>query len=510
MLLVSLVLFLGFMATDTAAACTPRSPGYRTAPGFHPAPFCLSGRLPAAELGGLLDTPRRMPRRPHGQNAAMLFSPGGALLWYAPRRERVYDLKTVTYRGRPHLSMHVRTGRGDGVFELLDARYRVVERIAFGAPYRTDLHEIQLTDHGTAYLGAYRRLRMRGVGIVTEYVVREIVIGTGRVLFEWHSLDHVPLRATYRPQPRRGTWDYFHGNSIEPPVQGDPTVIVSSRNTSAVYGIDRRTGEVRWRLGGKRDDFGVARGATRFCAQHDARRLPNGDVTLFDNGGRGNTEPGCPRHQARVMRFRLDRSRGTARLIASMPSERFGGSGAALLPVGFGSAESLANGDTLVAWGTSGWVTEVTSSGAVPFTFHLPNATYRAARAPWTGRPGGRPALAVRRRAGGLDAWASWNGATRIAHWRLLAGNEPSGLRADGPRVAFTGLETRLRHPRRPRLVAVQALDARGRELGRSAIRRLRWRRGGASARAGSPASADPARTATRTRPSPRGPRPSS
>ena len=165
------------------------------------------------------------------------------------------------------------------------------------------------------------------MGVVTEYVVREIVVETGRVVFEWHSLDHVPLRDSYLPQPRRGIWDYFHGNSIEPPVPGDPTVIVSARNTSAVYGIDRATGKVRWTLGGKRDDFGVARGVTQFCAQHDARRLPDGDLTLFDNGGRGNTERGCPRHEARVMRFRLDHAQRTARLVATLPSRRAGGAG---------------------------------------------------------------------------------------------------------------------------------------------------------------------------------------
>jgi hypothetical protein len=457
-----------------AARCTPRTRRYRTHPAFHPSPYCVLRRAAAPDGASVLLTPRRMPRAPRGQNAAMIVSPAGKLLWYHRRRERVYDLKTVTYRGRPHLAVHVRTGRADGEFELRDARYRVVKRISFGAPYRTDLHELELTDEGTAYLGAYRRLRMRGVGIVTEYVVREIDVETGRVLFEWHSLDDVPLRDTYLPQPRRGTWDYFHGNAIEPPVPGDPTVIVSSRNTASVYGIDRATGALRWILGGKRDRFGVARGATRFCAQHDARRLPSGDITLFDNGGRGNTERGCPRHQSRVMRFRLDVPRRRARLVRSLPSRSLAGLGEALLPVGFGSAQTTADGATLVGWGTSGLVSEVTAAGRVRFALALPNASYRAARASWTGRPRGRPALVARRRAGGVDAWASWNGATQIARWRLLSGRDRGRLRASGRGAAFADLETRLRLSRTARFVAVQALDARGRELGRSPARRVR------------------------------------
>ena len=412
-------------------------------------------------------------RPPEGQNAAMIVSPAGRILWYLPRRERVYDLKTVTYRGRPHLALHIRSGDRDGVYEIRDSRYRLVRRIVFGEPYRTDLHDLQLTDAGTAYIGAYDRVRVRGVGVVTEYVVREIVVDTGRVVFEWHSLDHVPLSASYLPRPRRGIWDYFHGNSIEPPVPGDPTIIVSSRNTAAVYGIDRATGKVRWTLGGKRDDFGVAAGATRFCAQHDARRLPDGDITLFDNGGRGNTEAGCPRHQARVMRFRLDAKRRTARLVEAVASRRAGGAGAALLPVGFGSARMQPDGNLFVSWGTSGLISEVTPAGEVLYAVNLPNASYRAVRTPWTGAPRGRPALVARRRRGGIEAWASWNGATEIAGWRLLAGPGRARLRAAGRLVPFADLETRLRLARAPRFIAVQALDARGRELGRSAARRI-------------------------------------
>jgi len=465
----SSLVFLGVLAHAATTPCTPHTHSFHTHSAFHPSPFCVSGR--SSTEGNVLVTPRRMPRTPKGQNAAMIVSTAGKLLWYQRRKERIYDLKTVTYRGRPHLAYHVRTGTADGEYELRDSRYRVVKRIKFGRPFRTDLHELQLTDAGTAYIGSFHRLRVKGTGVVTEYVVREIDVETGRVLFQWRSLKHVPLRDTYLPQPRRGTWDYFHGNSIEPPVPGDPTVIVSARNTSSVYGIDRATGKLRWTLGGKRDDFDIARGATRFCAQHDARRLADGDVTLFDNGGRGNTERGCPSHAARVMRFRLDHKRKKARLVASLTSRGSGGAAKPLLPVGFGSASMQAGGNMLVAWGTSGLVTDVRPDGRAQFTLNLPNASYRAAYSRWVGRLGSRPLLAARRRRGGIDAWASWNGATEIAHWRLLTGADPTRLRPTGGLVRFADLETRLRLSRSPRFVAVQALDARGRELGRSRAR---------------------------------------
>jgi hypothetical protein len=126
-----------------------------------------------------------------------------------------------------------------------------------------------------------------------------------------------------------------------------------------------------------------------------------------------------------------------------------------------------------VSWGTSGVISEVTPGGDVLYAVNLPNASYRAVRTPWIGAPGGRPALVARRRRGGIEAWASWKGATEIARWRLLAGARRDRLRGAGRRVRFADLETRLRLSRTPRFVAVQALDAGGRELGRSAVKRI-------------------------------------
>src|SRR6478735_3562654 len=67
-----------------------------------------------------------------------------------------------------------------------------------------------------------------------------------------------------------------------------------------------------------------------------------------------------------------------------------------------------------------------------------------------------------------VDVWASWNGATEIHWWRVLAGAAASSLRPVGPRVAIADLETHLRVRTSSRLVAVRALDAAGHQLGRA------------------------------------------
>src|SRR3712207_1978351 len=116
-----------------------------------------------------------------------------------------------------------------------------------------------------------------GRGAVIDYVVQEIDLATRDVLFEWHSLDHVPLRASMAARAAgEKNWDYFHGNSSEPSPDGR-TVVVSARNPSAIYGIDRVTGDVLWTLGGREDDFRLQtrHRKLRFCAQHDARWTPS-------------------------------------------------------------------------------------------------------------------------------------------------------------------------------------------------------------------------------------------
>src|SRR6266542_1348901 len=105
-------------------------------------------------------------------------------------------------------------------------------------------------------------------GKVFDGIVQEIDVATGRVLFEWHSLDHVPLTDSYQPLPSSpgAPWDYFHINSIN--LDSDQNLLISARHTWAIYKIDRRTGDVIWRLGGKESDFALGPGAA-FAWQHD-------------------------------------------------------------------------------------------------------------------------------------------------------------------------------------------------------------------------------------------------
>ncbi|TMK55392.1 MAG: hypothetical protein E6G60_19640, partial [Actinobacteria bacterium] len=117
---------------------------------------------------------------------------------------------------------------------------------------------------------------------VLDAIVQEVDIPTGVVLFEWHSLGTIALAESYQQPPHGGkAYNYVHTNSID--VEPDDNLLVSGRDTFAWYKIDRVTGALIWRLGGKRSNFTIGRGA-QTAWQHDVRSLGDGLFSAFDNG----------------------------------------------------------------------------------------------------------------------------------------------------------------------------------------------------------------------------------
>src|SRR3954452_24085635 len=111
-------------------------------------------------------------------------------------------------------------------------------------------------------------------GFVYDSVVQEIDVDSGKTVFEWHSLDHVPLaeslQANREPAlhaTKKRPLDYFHVNSIADAPGGD--IIISGRNTSALYLI-ARDAHIVWPLGEKKSDCGPP-AAVKFRFQHNAR-----------------------------------------------------------------------------------------------------------------------------------------------------------------------------------------------------------------------------------------------
>ena len=294
-------------------------------------------------------------------------------------------------------------------------------------------------------------------GTLLEGVVQEIDVATGKLLFEWHSADHVGVEESYLPFPA-GIWDYFHLNSIG--AMPDGNLIVSARHTSTVYKLDRSTGAVIWRLGGMKSDFRMGAG-TQFAYQHDARGHPGGLVSIFDDGG--YSPESAIEASSRAIVLALDEDAMTAELAHAdvQPQGK--------LSFAMGNVQQLPNGNRFVGWGTTPSCSEFTDAGDLVFDATLPGGgiSYRSYRGAWTGVGPGRPALAAVRAGGGVDLYASWNGATEVAAWRVTGG--ATAKTADALHTVHrTGFETRIHVPKPPAVVKVTALDANGKALGSS------------------------------------------
>jgi Arylsulfotransferase (ASST) len=399
-----------------------------------------------------------------GQRGAMIFDNAGDLVWFHPVSPKaVTDFKVGVYHGKPVLTWWEGTvvhGLANGEWVVLDASYRELARFPAAHGRHGDLHEFVITPQNTALVTSnevtpwdLRSVRGSRRGRVVGGVVQELELPSGRLLWEWRSLDHVAVAETEIKQTPGPRFDYFHINAID--VAPDGNLIVSGRNTWAAYKIRRRTGRVLWRLGGKHSDFTLGPGA-RFEWQHDVREHANGVVSLFDNAAAPQEEP-----QSRALLLVLD----TKRMHASL-EHAYTHRPDPVLSHFLGDTQLLGNGDVFVGWGGAPYVTEFTRDGAIAFDARLPHGgeSYRSFRFPWVGRPDDRPAIALQSPA----VYASWNGATEVTSWQLLQGASASSLQ-NGPRVPRTGFETMLTPAGQARSAAVVALDGAGASLGRSA-----------------------------------------
>jgi hypothetical protein len=281
-------------------------------------------------------------------------------------------------------------------------------------------------------------------------------------MFEWHAIGHVPLTASYSLASRSAgsIWDWFHINSID--VEPNHNILISSRNTWALYQIGHTFGEILWTLGGRHSSFTLGPNV-RFAWQHDATMVAPNSIEIFDNEDTPRIEP-----RSRAIDVALDPSTHSATLLHEYvdPAQT-------VLSPSQGDIQQLANRDQFVGWGQIGLASEFSPSGALTFQLSLPPLveSYRAFRFPWSAQPGTPPAVVATpgTAAGTTAIAASWNGATAVAGWQLLAGASPSTLGAIGAHVASSGFETVINAATAGPYFAVRALDARGAVIGTSA-----------------------------------------
>lgn len=407
-----------------------------------------------------------------GPDGLMILNPAGQMLWWrelAPGYA-AGALELTTYEGKPALDWwqgqvtEAANGEGEGI--IVNGAYEQVATVKAGNGYSSDIHEFEVTPQGTAYIDAYTPVCLpvcsEANPPVQDGVIQEIDIRTGLVMWEWHAFAEVPTSDS-EVVPASGVFDAYHLNSIQP--LGENKLLVSMRDTSAIYEIDQSTGAILWTLGGKKNQFKLGTVA-QFYFQHDVR-LEGNRLTLFDN------ESGPPFHGfSRGLLLRLNVAAKKANLVRTYtrPEGTIAGSE--------GSVQTLRHNDVMVGYGATRYLAEFskapegsTQKGTELFEAQLPlgDGTYRVLRFPWSATPKTLPAIAaVRESPSAVNVYASWNGATTVASWQVLGGTSPASL-SPVASAAWAGFETEISAPGADTVFEVRALGAKGAVLATSA-----------------------------------------
>lgn len=415
-----------------------------------------------------------------GDSGPLILNPRGGLLWFLRLKHScrivARDVRVQQYEHHPVLTYYVGTRGGRGVGLILNRHYQVTHRVTAGDGYRRDgidTHEFALTPEGTALVTVYALVHANltsvggpSNGPMYDTIVQEINVATDRVVWEWNALGHVPLDDSYARYIRGAPFAAYHLNSIQQIPGGN--ILISMRHTWGVYLISKRTGKIKWELGGKHSSFAIGRGA-HFEWQHDALLHRNGLLTVFDDGaGLYRSE-----RQSRALEIRLRGRRATlVHAYKHVPP---------VLAWSQGSVQLLPNHNVFVGWGSVPTFSEYTQAGRQIFTasFRLPVQSYRAYREHWIGEPLGRPSIDLERAARArITLYASWNGATQVVSWRVLTGATKTGLRPIA-RERWGSFETSIKVRTTQPYLEVQALDAGGKVLGTSNV--VSTRKGGCS-----------------------------
>jgi hypothetical protein len=343
-------------------------------------------------------------------NGPEILDQNGNVVWFqpVPAGQEASDFRTQTYNGQPVLTWWQGTGLGglaQGTDYIYNDQYQPIATVNAGNGLSADGHEFLITPQNTALVLAYTTATadLTSIGgaadqTVIDGVVQEIDIKTGQVLFEWNSADHVPYGQSEQPLPASPStpWDWFHINAVK--LDTDGNLLIDARDTWTTYKVNRSSGDVIWQLGGKASSFtlqaapgqSLNKAGDIFAWQHDAEAQGNNVYTLFDNESAGvaNTDEDATAEYglSRTVTVKLDPGSHTATLVSSHNQPE------GLTAPSQGNAQTTADGNQVVGWGSLPYFSEFDSSGDLLYNAEFPPKvnTYRAYLLPWSpGSDGG-------------------------------------------------------------------------------------------------------------------------
>jgi Arylsulfotransferase (ASST) len=419
-----------------------------------------------------------------GQGGPIIYDSKMQPVWIHGVPDNLYSLnfRTQTYKGKPALSWWegVVTPTGatvSGTDYVANQNYKIVAKLTGQDGWVFSPHEFVITGGHFAWVTAYKNIPMNlapygGVinGTLTDTAVQEYDLNTGQLVYSWDALKHILLsKSETKPPPPTNPaaastgWDAYHLNAIQPLSGG--RFLASMRNMWAAYLVDQSTGNIIWTLGGKASTFKIPANAA-FQWQHDVQLQPNGQISMFDNGCCGFGAKGFlpPNGPTRGLVLNVDTAARAVTLAEqySLPGVAVGSQG---------DTQLLPNGNVLVGFGQQPYFAEYTEAGKLLFEAQLPSPdeSYRAFAERWTGKPLYGPSAAAQKKGRRTTVYASWNGATNVARWRVLAGHDAHHLAIVATK-ARTGFETTIRLKSSYGAYKVVALDSRRHVLRRSGV----------------------------------------
>lgn len=429
-----------------------------------------------------------------GQAGALMVNQGGNPVWFhrAPKNEQDTNFGTQSYRGQTVIAFwqgviatppkypYSEFPAGApvrGEFLLYNTKYRQVKTIkAQGKGWVTDFHDLVITkptakdSQGTAiFFAAKKKHKNLGPyggsvnGAYEDQEIQQVNLANNHLIFHWDVDQHIKLKDSKILPGKGAVWDPYHANSLNLNKSGD--VLVSLRDTWGVYEVSP-AGKIVWQVGGK---CAVKKclqptKAAKFGWQHDARYDGNKKISMFDDGccliGVYRNSGTGFLHPARGLVLSLNFSKKRAGLV-----RQYHHADTRHILTG-GSFRFLSDGHAFIGWGQSPFYSEQTAKGML-YDAAMPEGdqSYRAVKAPWSATPSYKPSAAARSAKHKITVYASWNGATTVARWKVLAGKSAKTVKTAAGRAKSSGFETAIHVSAKGPFFAVEAIDSHGKPI---------------------------------------------
>jgi hypothetical protein len=358
-----------------------------------------------------------------GNPYLLIVDNAGTPVFYRKAPGNVYDLK-VQPNGK--LSYYVQSEINR--YYIMDSTYTLIDSIVSVHGYTPNEHELRILPNGHMLLIGNDVQTVDMSVYVAGGNPRATVLGNHvleldaakNVIFEWRCWDHFKFTDGIDADLTLASFDYVHMNAVE--VDTDGNILISSRNMSEITKIERSTGRIMWRMGGKNNQFTFTKDpntfiyqnkSLSFSYQHDIRTAPGGTYTIFDNGNLRSNK------FSRAVEYRIDTVSMTAEMVWQYRHTPD------YYSAWMGSVQRLGNGSTLINWADASApkATEVKQDGSIAFEmdFLAPSTSYRINRAVWKGKVNA-PVLAVEPHQDRIRLLFNSFGDTDVVRYNVFAG----------------------------------------------------------------------------------------